>query len=91
MFTYKGENKKPDALDRAYYFLRSSSQDIPPLAGEFAKMFCSKRSAFAFPEFAISAYAIYAQLEEGCPCRDAFYVPNEEDKELFYEIKNARN
>ena len=89
MYTYKGKIGKSDALNRAYELIRASGKNIPPLAAEFAKIFCSMNCTF--PEFAISAYAIYAQLEEGCPCRDAFYVPSEEDKKLFYEIKNARN
>ena len=87
-FTGTKEVKKMDALDRAYQLIRVSTQNLPPLAGEFMKIFCMKCACL---EVVISAYAIYAQLEEGCPCRDDLYIPREEDKVLFFKVKNALN
>lgn len=74
-----------DAVERAQEFFSKPGREIPKLAFVYAQELCRRYGGCC--EVIISAYAHYAQLEEGLPCNDDLYCTSEEDKELFASVK----
>ncbi len=75
---------KMDALDRSLQLMRLPMYKLPPLALGFAR-FLGRRSGGICMEVLITAYAVYAQMVEGLPCKDDLYRVRDIDKAWFIE------
>ena len=76
------ENKK-DACERAEEIL--NMENPPKLALAYAKKLTEKSGYCA--EALLTAFAQYAQIEEGLPCEDDLYLASDERRELFASVK----
>ena len=80
----KNENKK-DALARAAEMMQMPMKQLPALAFAYMQKMCHTYAACG--EVILTAFAHYAQLEEGLPCDDFLYRPGKKEKQLFKEVK----
>ena len=76
-----------DALSRAEELFNTPMQDVPKLAAEYMRAMC--RLYCACGEVMLTAFAHYAQFEEGLSCSDILYKPSKKDQELFERVKKA--
>ena len=80
------EQVKKDAVDRANeMFTKTKGTDIPALAWAYAQALGRRYGCCC--EVVITAYAHYAQIEEGLPCSDELYRVSADDRALFEEVR----
>ena len=73
------------AQERASEMMSMKIKDLPLLAKEYL-IDLSSRVGFC-GEVCLTAYATYAQLEEGLKCDDDLYLPNLAEVTTFKRIK----
>ena len=82
MATGKSEPKK-DALTQALDMLKKPMTSVPQKAKDYAGFLCAKYGGCM--EVLVTAYAHYAQAENGAPCGDDAYRIQEEGIQWFRE------
>lgn len=69
------------ALERGMDMMHMPIKDLPKKARLFAKVLCDEVGGCM--EVYITAYTVYAQLEEGLHCDDELYLPRPKDVDWF--------
>ena len=76
-----------NAMERAWKLMQTPNKDLPPIVQAY-KEELGKRIGLCM-ETCLTAFAHYAQVIEGLPCKDPAYMADEEAHKFFQERKTA--